>query len=198
MPSSSHSAIRLRLRELAQLFNSLDPSPFIERDLDADAEEFITSWAREIPAGRELELVIQLTHSAPADRVEGVEEAVRSYFATRADIKRLEFAQLMRRGRLSLAVGLVFLVVCLLAAHLAGKYHSGEAVNIFQEGLTIVGWVAMWRPLEIYLYDWWPLLEERRRLERLSRIKVKIVGARTETPPTWPPAEDADEFKEAA
>ena len=35
--------IQLRLRELAQLFNSMDPSPFLDRDLDADAEEFIVS-----------------------------------------------------------------------------------------------------------------------------------------------------------
>jgi hypothetical protein len=41
-----------------QLFNSMDSSPFVERDLDAGAEEFITSWARELPSERELELVI--------------------------------------------------------------------------------------------------------------------------------------------
>ena len=29
--------IELRMREIAQLFNSLDPSPFLERDLDANA-----------------------------------------------------------------------------------------------------------------------------------------------------------------
>jgi len=105
------TAIRLSLRELAQLFNSLDPSPFVERDLDADAEEYITSWAREVPPGRELELAITLAEPA-ADT--GVEKAVRRYFSTRAAIKRLEFGQLMRRGRLSLGVGLLFLVLCLL------------------------------------------------------------------------------------
>jgi hypothetical protein len=190
MAASSRSTIRLRLRELAQLFNSLDPSPFIERDLDADAEEFITSWAREIPAGRELELVIQLTkNTATVERLQGAQSAIQSYFATRAEMKQRDLAQLMRRGRLSLAVGLVFLVVCLTGAHLAGRVAGGEAINIFQEGLTIVGWVAMWRPLEIYLYDWWPLFDERRHLQRLGRIAVTIDAIDAEKTASWPPAE---------
>jgi hypothetical protein len=178
MQTPPSNVITLRLRELSQLFNSMDPSPFVERDLDADAEEFITSWARELPASRELELVIQLAAPASADRLAGVEDAVRRYFATRTTIKRLEFSQLMRRGRLSLSVGVVFLVSCLLLGQLVAKSTTGAASNILQEGLTICGWVAMWRPLEVYLYDWWPLLEERRRLDLLARIRVRIVMPR--------------------
>jgi hypothetical protein len=175
MNAPTASALRLNLRELPQLFNSMDPSPFIERDLDADAEEFITSWARELPPGRELELVITLAAASPDESGSGVQEAVRRYFATRATIKRLEFSQLMRRGRLSLGVGLLFLVLCLLLGEVVTKSGAGSAADIVKEGLTIGGWVAMWRPLEIYLYDWWPLYEERRQLERLARIRVRIV-----------------------
>jgi hypothetical protein len=175
MKTSPNTAIRLRLRDLAQLFNSLDPSPFVDRDLDADAEEFITSWARELPAGRELELVIELAQPAPPERLAGVEDAIRRYFATRADIKQLEFRQLMRRGRLSLAVGSIFLALCLFLVGLVTKSNLGEPGAILAEGLTICGWVALWRPLEIYLFDWWPLAEERRRLDRLARIRVRIL-----------------------
>jgi hypothetical protein len=173
--SPAPAAIRLHLRDLAQLFNSLDPSPFVDRDLDADAEEFITSWARELPAGRELELVIELALHSPSERLAGVEDAIRRYFATRADIKQLEFRQLMRRGRLSLIVGSLFLALCLLLVGFVAKANFGAAGTLLTEGLTICGWVAMWRPLEIYLYDWWPLAEERRRLDRLARIRVRIL-----------------------
>ena len=178
MQTPPSNVITLRLRELTQLFNSMDPSPFVERDLDADAEEFITSWARELPANRELELIIQLAVPASQDRLAGVEDAVRRYFATRTTIKRLEFSQLMRRGRLSLSVGVIFLVSCLMLGQLVAKSGAGSVANIIVEGLTICGWVAMWRPLEVYLYDWWPLLEERRRLDLLARIRVRIVMPR--------------------
>ena len=171
------NTMMLRLREISQLFNSMDPSPFIERDLDADAEEFIMSWARELPASRELELVIHLAEAPPPRGLGGVEDAVRRYFATRAEIKRREFGQLMRRGRLSLGVGLVFLASCLLLAQFIARLAPGAAFGIVNEGLTIGGWVAMWRPLEIYLYDWWPLFEDRRQLERLARMHVRILLA---------------------
>src|SRR5438128_294080 len=96
--------IEVRLRKLAQLFNSMDSSPFRERDLDADAEEFIVSWASELPASREIELVIRLTESPSHMRAEVVEEAVRHFFKERAAIKRIEFRQLLRQGRVSLVI----------------------------------------------------------------------------------------------
>ena len=60
MSTLADNRIEVKLRELAQLFNSMDLSPFIDRDLDAAAEEFIVSWAREIPHKGELELAVHL------------------------------------------------------------------------------------------------------------------------------------------
>jgi hypothetical protein len=167
--------IELRLRELAQLFNSMDPSPFVDRDLDRDAEEFIMGWARELPAGREFELVVHLETRPAADRVAGAEDAVRRYFASRGEMKGRELRQLLRRGRISLAAGLLFLGACYLLSVLIGRLGMGAFSVLGREGLAIVGWVAMWRPLEIYLYDWWPLREEQVMFERLARMSVRLV-----------------------
>jgi hypothetical protein len=52
--------IKLKLRDMSQLFNSMDPSPFIEKDLDDDAEEFIVSWAQEFPPKDPVKLSIYL------------------------------------------------------------------------------------------------------------------------------------------
>jgi hypothetical protein len=48
--------IEVRVAELRQLFNAIDPSPFRERDLDPRAEEFIVEWARELPRDAPLAL----------------------------------------------------------------------------------------------------------------------------------------------
>ena len=53
--------IELNLREIGQLFNTMDPSPFHEKDLDHDAEEFIVGWAREFPLRESVELVVHLS-----------------------------------------------------------------------------------------------------------------------------------------
>lgn len=167
--------IDLKLRELPQLFNSMDPSPFLDRDLDQDAEEFIVSSARELPKGHPLELVIHLVTPPDAERAADVESAVRHYFASRAEIKRREFRLLMRRGHVSLTIGLIFLAACLLASRVAVRLVHASAEDLVREGFIIVGWVAMWRPLEIYLYDWWPLRDEGRVLRRLAHMHVKLV-----------------------
>lgn len=43
--------IEMKLREVRQLFDTLDPSPFHEKDLDAAAEEYLVSAARELGRG---------------------------------------------------------------------------------------------------------------------------------------------------
>jgi hypothetical protein len=169
------ATIQLRLRNLAQLFNSMDPSPFHDRDLDADAEEFIMGWAREHPKDREFELDVHLVEPPPPDRAAGLEPALRHYFSVRSEAKEREFRQLMRRGRVSLVVGLLFLTACFFIGQLVARLGYGTAAELIRESMTIGGWVAMWRPLEIYLYDWWPLRDERRLLERLARIRVRLI-----------------------
>jgi hypothetical protein len=81
----------------------------------------------------------------------------------------------MRRGRLSFVVGLAFLAACLSGAQWIAQVPHGTGIGILRESLSIVGWVAMWRPLEIYLYDWWPVRADRRNLQRLARMEVKVI-----------------------
>lgn len=172
--TGDHS-IQLRLREISQLFNSLDPSPFSEQDLDRDAEEFIVSWARELPRNRPLHLIVHLERGLPPGRdLAGIGEAIRHYFTYRASISRLELRQFFKIGRTSLLIGLAFLTGCLLLSRLIGHRDAQAAWSIAREGLTIAGWVAMWKPMEIYLYDWWPLRRRQALLQRLSHAKIDI------------------------
>jgi hypothetical protein len=155
MTTGHHPArINLKLRELSQLFNSMDPSPFLDRDLDHDAEEFIVSWAGELPASHGFELVIHLTTPSEPDNAADVQDAVQHYFATRAEMKRREFRQLLRRGHISLLIGLVFLSLCLVASGFAARLGAGSAAGIV---------------------DWWPLRDEWRNLQRLARMRVRLV-----------------------
>lgn len=38
----------------------------------------------------------------------------------------------------------------------------------------ITGWVAMWRPLEVRLYDWWPMVRQRRLCARVLRARIAV------------------------
>jgi hypothetical protein len=179
MTVTSRHRIELRLRDLAQLFNLMDPSPFYDRDLDAAAEEFIVSWAHELAREGEIELVIHLATTPPPERAAGLEEAVRHYFENRAAMKGRDLRQLLRRGRISLVIGVAFLAACFGLGEVAQRVISGTWSEFIETGLQIAGWVAMWRPLEIFLYDWWPLRNERHLLQRLSRMRVILLSSAT-------------------
>ena len=61
--AASGHLIELRVNNVAQLFHTLDPFPFRERDLDKEAEEFIVGWARELSADRAIRIVVHYPES---------------------------------------------------------------------------------------------------------------------------------------
>ena len=173
---SDRHVIDVRVSDLRQLFNSLDPSPFHEKDLDRDAEEYIVGWADEASPQSPLELVVRLPH----DQVETAERsdlarAVHNYFSYRAVASHRRIRFQLREGRWALAIGLVFLFACMLLRQFAGSIDQSTLRQILQEGLVILGWVAMWRPLQIFLYDWWPVRHHARLYQRLAEMPVKIL-----------------------
>ena len=169
--------ISLRLREIGQLFNSMDPTPFHHRDLDPEAEKFIESWAQEFPAGSRFVLVIHLEKKpAQGDAAALLSESIHNYFGYEAQMAEHELKRLLRLGRTSLLVGLGFLSLCTFGAKALGALGGGPSpyLDVLREGLIIAGWVAMWRPLQIFLYEWWPITRRRRMLQNLSHAQVRV------------------------
>jgi hypothetical protein len=168
--------IDVRVSDIRQLFNSLDPSPFHEKDLDRDAEEFIVGWADEAPPRAQLELLVRL----PRDKVELADKsdlarAMANYFSYRAAASRRRIRFQLREGRSALVIGLLFLVACMALRQFAGSMEQQGLRQVLQEGLVILGWVAMWRPLQIFLYDWWPVRHHARLYTRLASMPVKVL-----------------------
>jgi len=158
------STIEVAARELIQLFNSLDPSPFPERDLDNEAEAFIVSWAKELsPAGR-FRIVIHLPRAEiiKAEQ-QGLKKAFSNYFAYRADMLGRSERECLRMGRRFLIAGILVLALCNLLVHaLVVLTNASPFAQVAADGLVIFGWVANWRPAEIFLYDFWEIRRTRR------------------------------------
>jgi hypothetical protein len=186
LPPRCH-VIEIRVSELRQLFNAIDPSPFQERDLDPRADEFIVEWAGELPPTEPWALVVHLDRAAGrADEADILRDAIHQYFGQRATTTQRRLKELFRRGRTSLAIALVFLATSTVAGNMVAGYVGESGVSdVLREGFVILGWVAMWRPLEVFLYDWWPIRAERDLLRRLSTIPVRIEYADTARTAAW-------------
>ncbi len=180
------SVIEVRVAELRQLFNAIDPSPFRERDLDPRAEAFIVDWARELPRGAPLALLVHLERACGRDDEPAMlADAVHEYFTQRASESRRRLRELFHRGRISLVIALVFLTLAMAASDLVAALTEGRFAAVVSEGLIIGGWVAMWRPLEVFLYDWWPVRADVRLFERLSTMPVAIEYTKAPSGESW-------------
>jgi hypothetical protein len=160
---------------------------FPNKDLDPGAEEFIVGWAKDLPREAQLALVIDLDRQAGLpDEAAVLRDAIHEFFRQRAETYRRRLRELFRRGRTSLLIGLTVLATAIaLGDFLANLLKTSRIGEIVRESLTIGGWVSMWRPLEVFLYDWWPIRNEARLSDRLAAMPVRIRYMNATPPDAW-------------
>jgi hypothetical protein len=169
--------IEIRLHDVRQLFHTLDPAPFHEKDLDENAATYLMEACDEA-GSRPLRLVVHLpTSEAQSESARTLPQAVNNYFAYREQQLRKDLMKLLRFGAVSLVIGLLFLMACIALRRVLIAHPLMVDQAIVDEGLLILGWVAMWRPMEVLLYDWWPLARRRALLRRLAVIPVEVRSA---------------------
>lgn len=174
--AATEAVIGIRVEKVTQLFDSLDPFPYPHRDLARTTEDFIVGWARELPRDQPIKIVVHL----PGPQLDGnigeqLSQSFSNYFRSRAEHINLDLKELFRVGRLSLLIGVAVLALCLITSqYLAQSLGGGFLTGFFRESLVIFGWVANWRPTEIFLYDWLPLVRQRRLYHRLASARVEL------------------------
>lgn len=167
--------IEIKLREVRQIFNSLDPAPFHEKDLDEAAEKYITDAVSEFELSRPIRIVVYLPSEAAASpEAMSIPDAVRNHYAYLALRAGHELHRKFGYGRRSLAIGLCFLFLCLTLRQIVAGTEQTIFTTIITEGLLISGWVAMWTPISIFLYEWWPIRQRQKRHEKISRMEIEI------------------------
>jgi hypothetical protein len=168
--------VELAIKRVEQLFNTLDPAPFHEKDMDDDAEEYIFEAVEEISLAKPVRLVIYMPpESVSPGKQLVVREAIEHYFRYRAEITRRQLHHIFWQGRVSLAIGIAFLFICfgiqrLFDTSLPDTFWS----SMLREGLMIGGWVALWKPIQIFLYDWWPIRHRMMTYRKISAMEVDI------------------------
>lgn len=166
-------AVELRLDRISRLYNSLDPAPFHEKELDKAADDYIVGSAEDA-GSHPIKLVVMLPEDQLAlPEAAQIPPSIRHHFELRRDSERRLLRGMWRRGRMALLIGVVFLALCLFARSLLLASASTMA-HIVAEGLLILGWVAMWGPLDVFLYGWWPIWSRYKLFDRLTQLEVEM------------------------
>ena len=125
-----------------------------------------------------LGLIVHLGREAAApEQAATLQDAVREFFKDRAIATQRRLRQLLRRGRISLVIGVAFVAAAVVVGDIIASLFTREHLAVvLQESLAIGGWVAMWGPLDILLYEWWPVRAEVRLYDRLGAMVVEVVN----------------------
>jgi hypothetical protein len=167
--------IQVRVKGSQQLFDARDPSPFRERDLDDDFVEYILSSVREVTFSSPLRLVIYIEETERKDLPkDSIREAIRSYFAYKIELQRRGLKAFIKQAQLFLLIGFFVLGSCLGVAQSLTIPSPAGALGILREGIVIFGWVSIWKPIELILFDWYPLFEKLRFYKKLMGTEIEI------------------------
>lgn len=171
-----HICLDLRLRSPRQLFDSRDPAPFRDRDMDPEAEAYFMEALEELPRKATVKLVVHFTEPeeaglGPAE----IAAAIQAHMVHEEEEAGRRLRRFMRQAQVGAVAALAVLLGCLfLSGWLHRRMAPGDLREAVREGLVILGWVALWRPLESFLYDWVPYRARRREFRRLSEAPIEV------------------------
>lgn len=167
--------IEIKVRSPQQLFDARDPSPFRERDLDDDLVEYVVASAREIPSDDAIRIVIYVSEPEGKELNKiAIRDAIHEFLTYKIEIQHSELRAFLRRAQKFMVLGMVTLIMCLSFAQSMTVPTPPGWIGILREGLVIFGWVSVWKPIELFMFDWYPLYEMRRLFIRLQSAEIDL------------------------
>jgi hypothetical protein len=168
--------IEIKLSSVMQLFNSFDPAPFHEKELDSAAEHYIVDTVKDFPQKTRFKLIIFLpSEIAFTDQARKITPAIHNHFQYKMLVAERKFRSHFRHGRTTLLIGLSFLTIALVARQLVSSMENHLLAQIFADALLIIGWAAMWEPITVLLYELWPIIQLKKTYEKISTMEIDIV-----------------------
>jgi hypothetical protein len=168
--------LEIKLTSIIQLFNSFDPAPFHEKELDPAAEQYIVETIKDFPAKTEFSMIIYLPKDlVSGDQAQKIAPAIHNHFRYKMLVAERKYRARIRHGRATLLIGLPFLTIALLARHFVASLGDSLVPQLFADALLVIGWAAMWEPVTVLLYELWPILQLKATYEKISRMEIDIL-----------------------
>ncbi len=168
--------IEILVQNVQQIFNPLDPSPYPGKTLDKSLEEYITDAVKDFPLPSDMELVMYLPEEdLQKETASNLDQTIHNHFLYKAAQTQREMRETFASGRISLAIGISFLAITIVANLVIAKNPDTILHEIIRNSLLIIGWVAMWQPISLFLYAWWPIRKKVRVYQKISTMKISFV-----------------------
>lgn len=179
--SGGGSQLELELANAGQIVELDAAWPSYRGCLRPAAEAAIIDWARRQPKDAPLGILIRLPASAmeEAERMR-LSEAISARFQRLAEEQAYTTKEFLADARISAAIGFSIAAASLLTVWtLYSSYQGSTTARAIRDTLSILGWIAAWKPLEMLVHERRPILRRLRLLRRLAQATVRVVPAGT-------------------
>jgi hypothetical protein len=173
------SRLELDLRDADRLIDPAAEWPSLPGCLRPAAEAAIIDWARRQPKDAPLAILVRLPPSALAEAGQlELAERVSAHFQRMADDQAYTVKVFLADARRSAAIGFGIAAACLFTVWtLYSSYQGSMTARAIRDTLSILGWIAAWKPLEMLVHERRPILRRLRLLRRLAEASVRVVPA---------------------
>lgn len=171
--------IKLQLERLDDLFNA---TAFSVDKLELNSGpglEHVVAQLRLRGSQNAGRLVVRLTaEMVTPERREAAQRALRKFCLANAAKNYLEIKLIRHSGWQALRIGLVALAVLLgLSAGVERLQLLPPMLNNFlSNGFIIIGWVVLWHPAEMLLYEWIAPYRLAKIYERIGGMEFELSG----------------------
>jgi hypothetical protein len=175
MAQGRHYDITLHLDNLGQFFTVPEPDPFVPRArFDSGIETIIGELKPKALIRKVRTTIVLPPDQITPDAETRLREALAQYCGHHIRQNRQDLISLRWQGIKALQNGLIFLGACLLLSTLFGNAETLQewVRRLGSEGFLIAGWVSLWHPIEILLYEWWPFSRQIRIHESIMQMDI--------------------------
>jgi len=167
--------ILLKVKKAEDLFYESVIPLSCKRLLHPDVEEFIIQETEKLQPNPESEITIEILEKTSFS-VNEITSVIHRHFENKRESEKRKIHNALKLGAKSLLIAFVFLIIMFLLTRILLNIVPENSLLInLKELFIILGWVALWRPAELLLYEWRPFKRNANLFGRLAQCKVSVV-----------------------
>ena len=175
--TDSYYDFTLKLDNIKHLFKDPEFDLFVPQADFSSGIERIVNQLKPTPLTDKVRTTISLPDHQLSENLEKlIVDALQHYCNNKIEKISNDIASLRGQGIRALQRGLLFLAVCLIISTLFDRieYLPVLVHRFLNEGFLIAGWVGLWYPIELLLYEWSPLKRQKKIYRMIKDMEIKV------------------------
>lgn len=141
------------LNNIGEMVYKHDPHAPEQSKLNLVIEDYLMESVEHLPPAAPFVIELHFKELSKTE-LDTAAQIIRNNFTRLTRNIILQKKREMKRWRFNLAIGFLFLAVCIVLSRIIRVLCDNELTKFLQESLSIIGWVALWEPVSYFLYGW--------------------------------------------